>query len=523
MNSLPEDFKQQASLGLGKKRPFANTDSPEEQSEAGNQPNTERKRRSDFGGTHQRHEASSEETYPDRQQSAGTSPVDSQHLQRTSYTDRLQEKWNKQKNAPVQKPRSFTPAKSEEEVFSQSSTSNGSTSEFFDDNVNTSQYTQENNSSSGNYELNTNSNRRDHDRFSNKEKEAQEELDKLKDQADLDEAINRTKKYTFLWFKYLMEQLYSQKNNSAATRSVQIDFREAKVLDDFTIAILKPNRVVPKWIEHADDITLHILKGGVSERIEVNLQYFTDDAIWAYYESASNLEAKINQADKVRLIANGSYANHIDSLTKQFIKLDFDDDFNLRENLPNCIQYIYGPPGTGKTTRLVEMIQDLVTKNEASLDILVLTPTNKAADVIASRLDANDACSHYTYRYGITESLEFLESDNVYTRDDEFITFDGHHVVVTTAARYAYDYLLPNEEIICDHHWDYVIVDEASMMDIVTMAFILFKSQDCKFIISGDPKQIQPVKQNEIQPENIYQMVGLNSFAIAQSNPKLNV
>lgn len=521
VNSLPEDFKQQASLGLGKKRPFANTDSPEEQSEAGNQPNTERKRRSDFGGTHQRHEASSEETYPDRQQSAGTSPVDSQHLQRTSYTDWLQEKWNKQKNAPVQKPRSFTPAKSEEEVFSQSSTSNGSTSEFFDDNVNTSQYTQENNSSSGNYELNTNSNRRDHDRFSNKEKEAQEELDKLKDQADLDEAINRTKKYTFLWFKYLMEQLYSQKNNSAATRSVQIDFREAKVLDDFTIAILKPNRVVPKWIEHADDITLHILKGGVSERIEVNLQYFTDDAIWAYYESASNLEAKINGADKVRLIANGSYANHIDSLTKQFIKLDFDDDFNLRENLPNCIQYIYGPPGTGKTTRLVEMIQDLVTKNEASLDILVLTPTNKAADVIASRLDANDACSHYTYRYGITESLEFLESDNVYTRDDEFITFDGHHVVVTTAARYAYDYLLPNEEIICDHHWDYVIVDEASMMDIVTMAFILFKSQDCKFIISGDPKQIQPVKQNEIQPENIYQMVGLNSFAIAQSNPQV--
>lgn len=94
-------------------------------------------------------------------------------------------------------------------------------------------------------------------------------------------------------------------------------------------------------------------------------------------------------------------------------------------------------------------------------------------------------------------------------------------MVITTAARYAYDYLMPDEEIICDHHWDYVIIDEASMMDIVTMAFILYKSQDSQFIISGDPKQIQPVRQNEVQPENIYQMVGLNSFAAAQNNPKV--
>ena len=80
---------------------------------------------------------------------------------------------------------------------------------------------------------------------------------------------------------------------------------------------------------------------------------------------------------------------------------------------------------------------------------------------------------------------------------------------------------MPYEEIICDHHWDYVIIDEASMMDIVTMVFIIYKSHDCQFIISGDPKQIQPVRQNEIQPENIYQMVGLNSFAAAQKNPQV--
>lgn len=536
VNSLPEDVRQQAGIDMEQRQNQSSEEYEEDDdeletsnthSEDDVQPSTERKRRSDLGGTHQRresssHESTADEPHPASSYSGGSNREEPQSDERKSVTDRLKDKWEKQKNAPVHKPHSSKPAMSDGDVFSQPSTTpSANEGEFFDDNVNTSQYTQDNNRTSDNQELGSNASNRNRDRFSSKEKAAHEELDKVKDQADLEDAMSRTRKYTFLWFKYLMEQLFNQKNNTATTRSVQIDFREAKVLDDNTIAILKPNRVVPKWIEHADDITLHILTGTDAEKIEVNLQYFTDDAIWAYYENASDLEAKINGADKVRLIANGSYANHIDSLTKQFVKLDFADDYNLRDNLPDCIKYIYGPPGTGKTTRLVGMIKDIISTNDNPLDILVLTPTNKAADVIASRLDACEECSQYTYRFGVTESLEYLESRPVYTRDDSFIDCEGHHVVVTTAARYPYDYLMPTEEIICDHHWDYVIVDEASMMDIVTMAFILYKSQDCQFIISGDPKQIQPVKQNEIQPENIYQMVGLNSFAAAQNNPKV--
>ena len=533
VNRLPEDLKQETSMGP-EQRENQNSQTigatvgdftlESQNEEEYVQTTSERKQRSDFGGTHQRHDTTtkgvnSNDVHPESSHPGGDNNTDDSREERKSYTERLQEKWNKQKNAPIQKPHSIKPTKIDGGVFDRSSANTEQKSEFFDNNVNTNRFSQERDNTIS--DINTYPEKATHDQFSNKQKAVQEELDKVKDQVDLEEAIRRTPKYTFLWFKYLMEQLYNQKNNTATTRSVQIDFREAKVLDKCTIVILKPNRVVPKWIEHADDITLYILKDGISEKIEVNLQYFTDDAIWAYYEKASELESKINLADKARLIANGNYANHIDSLTKQFIILDFPDDYNLKENLPNCIKYIYGPPGTGKTTRLVSRIQEMLTTNDTPLDILVLTPTNKAADVIAMRLDWNEDCSEYVYRYGITESLEYLESANVYTRDDEFINDEGHHVVVTTAARYAYDYLLPTEEIICEHHWDYVIIDEASMMDIVTMAFILFKSHDCQFIISGDPKQIQPVRQNDIQPENIYQMVGLNSFAAAQNNPQV--
>ena len=533
VNSLPEEVKHQAEVGMGQRQNQSTEEHEEvevEETETSNthseddvRPSTDRKRRSDLGGIHQRresstHDSDSIEPHPDSSYSNTSDGEESQSEGRKSYTDRLEEKWNKQKNAPDQKPHRAKHADNVDVFNSPSTSSTESKEEFFDEDINTAQYTQSANSTS---DSNPSSEQRNRDNLNNKQKAAQEELDKVKDQVDLNDAMARTKKYTFLWFKCLMEKLYNQKNDTDATRSIQIDFKESKVLDDTTITILKPNRIIPKWIEHADDITLHILKGEISEKIVVNLQYFTEDAIWAFYENASELEMKINEADKVRLVANGSYANHIDSLTKQFVKLNLSDDYSLRDNLPDCIKYIYGPPGTGKTTRLVGKIQDIIQNSETDLDILVLTPTNKAADVIASRLSDNDACSQYTYRFGVTESLEFLKTNKVYTRDDEFIDYDGHHVVITTAARYAYDYLMPNEEIICEHHWDYVIVDEASMMDIVTMMFILFKSQNCQFIISGDPQQIQPVRQNDDQPDNIYKMVGMNSFAAAQKNPKV--
>lgn len=534
-NSLPDDLKQEARLNMEhrlnqsveepKDEEFNETVSSYQQVDCEDLPVTDRKRRSDFGGTHQKHESSSnnstfsDEPHPTSTYSAAVDHRNEQNREeRKSFTDRLQDKWNKQKNAQVQKPHSAKQTPNDSNIFDQPSSSSKNNEEFFEDDINIDKYTKKSDDYANGH---TNSDWHNRDNFTKKQKEAQEELDKATDQADLNDAIDRTPKYTFLWFKYIMEQLYNQKKDTAMTRSIQIDFREAEALDDCIISIIKPNRVIPKWLEHADDITLHILKGNSSEKIDVELQYLTDDAIWVYCEKASELVDKINNADKIRLVANGSYVNHIDSLTRQFVKLDLPDDYNLRDNLPDCIKYIYGPPGTGKTTRLVSKIQDIIESSNVEQDILVLTPTNKAADVIASRLSKKDECSEYSYRFGITDSLEFLETNNVYTRDDDFIDSKDHHVVVTTAARYAYDYFMPNEELICEHHWDYIIIDEASMMDIVTMAFILFKSQNCQFIISGDPKQIKPVKQNEIQPENIYQMVGLNSFAAAKNNPKV--
>ena len=58
----------------------------------------------------------------------------------------------------------------------------------------------------------------------------------------------------------------------------------------------------------------------------------------------------------------------------------------MNENLTEDIEFIYGPPGTGKTTRLVKMVSDILKLTKEKVNILVLTPTNKAADVVAEKM-----------------------------------------------------------------------------------------------------------------------------------------
>ena len=46
----------------------------------------------------------------------------------------------------------------------------------------------------------------------------------------------------------------------------------------------------------------------------------------------------------------------LEALRKEFANLGYEDGFNMRENLPENIDFIFGPPGTGKTTHLAKNV-----------------------------------------------------------------------------------------------------------------------------------------------------------------------
>lgn len=218
----------------------------------------------------------------------------------------------------------------------------------------------------------------------------------------------------------------------------------------------------------------------------------------------------------------------ISELRDEFLKLNKADNYDMKNNLPSNVEFVFGPPGTGKTTYLAnEIINELIAKNE-KIRILVLTPTNKAADVITERIMSsygNDV-PNWLVRFGTTNS-NIIEEKNVFKdRSTDIRTFDKS-VVATTIVRVPYDYFMLEDERIYlkDMNWDYIVIDEASMISLAYITYVLHIKKPIKFIVAGDPFQIEPITLCELwKNENIYKMVELNSFANPKTVPhKYNV
>ena len=76
----------------------------------------------------------------------------------------------------------------------------------------------------------------------------------------------------------------------------------------------------------------------------------------------------------------------VKNLRTAFEKLPFNDDFDLKANLKTNVKFVFGPPGTGKTYYLAHEIISKQIRERKECRILVLTPTNQAADVITKEL-----------------------------------------------------------------------------------------------------------------------------------------
>ena len=160
----------------------------------------------------------------------------------------------------------------------------------------------------------------------------------------------------------------------------------------------------------------------------------------------------------------------------RFSQLNSDWNLSTRidQKLPSNLEFIYGPPGTGKTTELVNRISEALRIN-TKYNILVVTPTNRAADEIAERLVNDVHVGGYLSRYGVTESRELVRNhpEVLKNRQSMDLRKSDKNVMVTTIARYPYDSVQPYGEAIFDLKWDLIIVDEASMIDIVPITLLL--------------------------------------------------
>lgn len=440
-------------------------------------------------------------------ESRQTSTTFNSEPERKSAIEKKREEWDKMSKAPNGRPATsqYGGEKATSLDITDMRTSDSSDEPFFDD------------APANKKQSAIDKRKRATEKFKRKNTEAKNAAEKAEDANELLEIFEASQPYTFLWFKLLMDLQFAEHKKSRE-REFEVCFTEFEITNFGKGVCLKnPSKDIPDWIENAASLEIFLCSHDKTDKLAASIIRNDGKTVELAIEAKDS--KKFNGVVQIKLIARDSL-NHIDSLRQRFVQLGFEDDYNLNENLNQSIEFIYGPPGTGKTTRLVGKLSDVIKKADDYKNILVLTPTNKAADVIATKLFNDDNCGDYLTRFGATESQDLIEEAVVQSRDTFFIDELDRNIVVTTIARYSYDCFQPDNCAICDYDWDLIVIDEASMVDIVPMVYILYKSRNADFIIAGDPKQIEPVTQNDMPTYNIYDMVGLNSFKDAIENYK---
>lgn len=355
-----------------------------------------------------------------------------------------------------------------------------------------------------------------------------EEIDKITYFEELQNKALTVERYSYAWFTTLLEmECINSGEINSRSREVSISFAkvEREPGTKRILVLRNPNRYIPQFMEELADIPLILHMGSKTKTIAIevaNIKSYTLRVKMKNIEAIDDIE--LNLVTSATIDAK-SPAFLLEELRKRFAEFGYDDNFNMQENLCKNIEFVFGPPGTGKTTHLVKNVLLPIMKNSRECKVLVLTPTNKSADVLARRImevSGNDTSyKDWLVRFGLTGDDEIEQSTVLREKTFDIRTLPKN-VTITTIARFPYDFFMPENSRIFLYglNWDYIVIDEASMIPIANIVFPLYKKTPKKFIIAGDPFQIEPITSVDLwKNENIYTMVHLESFVKPETVP----
>lgn len=354
------------------------------------------------------------------------------------------------------------------------------------------------------------------------------EIEQIARLEEFQKVAEQSEKYTYGWFKALLElEIMSRNESSFGTKEISISFSlvEREPGTERTLILKHPNRYIPQFMEDLSDIPLELHIGKETHTVAIEVVNIRSYSLRVKLRANAEIDGiDLSKVTEARIKAKDP-SFLLEKLRDGFAELAYDDKFNMQQNLCKNIEFIFGPPGTGKTTHLIQKVVLPLIAKQKPMKVLILTPTNKSADVLVTRVceifGTDHSYENWLIRFGSTND-EDIEKSIVFKEKTFDLRIMPQSVTVTTIARFPYDYFMPDgERLYLDEiKWDYIIIDEASMIPIANIVYPLYKKSPKKFIVAGDPFQIEPITSVDMwKNENIYTMVKLNSFAAPSTIP----
>ncbi|KAF8500415.1 P-loop containing nucleoside triphosphate hydrolase protein [Russula emetica] len=185
---------------------------------------------------------------------------------------------------------------------------------------------------------------------------------------------------------------------------------------------------------------------------------------------------------------------------RQLVNRDIRDDgqqlqavISILEQPPGSVPFIiYGPPGTGKTSTVVESVVQLV-RRDAGVRVLVCTPSNAAADLLAERLAAAGLDSDKLYRLDASS----LHEEDIFGDVQVMSLFPGHErllafrVVLSTCSSAS---MLRALDVPVGH-FSHIVIDEAAEAEepLAMIPIMGFSNAYTNVILAGDPNELGPI------------------------------
>ncbi|MCD8176243.1 MAG: AAA domain-containing protein [Tannerellaceae bacterium] len=329
-----------------------------------------------------------------------------------------------------------------------------------------------------------------------------EEQGKEERRKELAEEIASETPYSHRWFEIYLEYLatFEETVDTFVQKSISFQqitlFVNAKGVVSANYFLLKgASKIIPVSLESYTDFEIE-LSFGPKKKVKIKVESVSKKGQDLLVFCPGGIDEKIkDDFDNVKSVAIyfRPGVELIKKLQSEFSILEPWEDI-LADTQP--LYFVYGPPGTGKTTVLSHyLIRESLNNPEGKA--LVLTPTNKAGDVLAGKI-LKESPSTKVIR--LSPATDPALDECIYRSSINEEVLEHTNILISTIHRLPYTQveLLSDEFLkLYDVDWDYVIFDESSMISLPYFVFALQavkrNNPDAIIIIAGDPKQIPPI------------------------------